>query len=137
MEILKYLNEENLDDFLKNFDFETLDAGDEEGNTFLHKLVKMGNVYGVDVLADIGADINARNKKGETPAHIAAEIDNIEIFQILSDYGADFNIRNNSQRTPERIARMNNGVEILKIISNYSEDYGSIEKMKCHRELED
>ncbi|MCS5420959.1 MULTISPECIES: ankyrin repeat domain-containing protein [Psychrilyobacter] len=137
MDILKYLNEEKLDYFLKIFDFETLDIGDEEGNTLLHKLVKIGNIYGVEVLADLGANVNARNKKGETPAHIAVEIDDSEIFQILMDYGADLSIRNNSQRTLEQLAKMKNMMGILKIIQDYSEDYGYVEKMKCHKKLED
>lgn len=135
MDTLKHLNEENLDDFLKNFDFETLDIGDEEGNTLLHRFVKIGNTYGVDTLADLGANINAKNKKGETPAHIAVEIDDSEIYQILIDYGADLNIRNNYQRTPQQLAKINNN--ILQITDYYKEDYGYIEKMKCHRKLED
>lgn len=137
MEFFKYLNEENLDDFLKNFDFETLDLGDEEGNTYLHKLVQMKNLYGVEIFADLGANINAKNKNGETPAHIAVENDDSEVFQILMDYGADLDIRNNFQRTSKQIAGMNNRVNILQIISNYNGDYGYTEKIKCQRKLED
>ena len=137
MENLKYLNEETFEDFLKSFDFETLDLGDENGNTYLHKLVQIKNIYGVEVFADLGANVNAKNKKGDTPAHIAVEIDDSEIFEILINYGADLEIRNNSQRTPEQIAGMNNRREILQIISNCSGDYGYTEKIKSHRKLED
>lgn len=137
MENLKYLNEETFEDFLKSFDFETLDLGDENGNTYLHKLVQMKNIYGVEVFADLGANVNAKNKKGDTPAHIAVEIDHSEIFEILINYGADLDIRNNSQRTPEQIAGMNNRREILQIIANCSGDYGYTEKIKSHRKLED
>jgi len=137
MKIFKDLNEGNLNDFLKNFNFETLDLEDEDGNTPLHKLVKIQNIYGVETFADLGANINAKNKKGDTPAHIAVEINDNEIFEILMNYGADLNIRNNSQRTPEQIAGMNNRRKILQIISNYNSDYGYTEKMKSHRKLED
>ena len=137
MEIFKCLNEENLDDFLKDFNFETLDLGDEEGNTYLHKLVQIKNIYGIEVFADLGANVNAKNKKGNTPAHIAVEIDDSKIFEILMDYGADLEIRNNSQRTPKQIAGINNRREILQIISNCDGDYGYTEKIKSHRKLED
>lgn len=135
MEILKYLKEENLDDFLTNFDFETLDLGDEDGNTYLHKFVQMKNLYGVEIFASLGANINIKNKKGDTPAHIA--VDDSQIFEILMNYGADLEIRNNSQRTPKQIAGMNNRREILQIISNSNGDYGYTEKIRSHKKLED
>ena len=137
MEIFKNLNEEHLDDFLKNFDFETLDLGDEDGNTYLHKLTQMKNIYGVEIFTDLGANINLRNKKGETPAHIAVEMDDSKIFEILLENGADLEIRNNSQRTPKQIASIKNRREIMQIINNSNGDYGRLEKFRAHRRLED
>jgi len=137
MKIFKNLNEEHLDDFLKNFDFETLDLGDEDGNTYLHKFIQMKNIYGVEIFADLGANVNVKNKKGETPAHIAVELDDSQILEILIGYGADLEIRNNSQKTPKQIASIKNRREILEIITNSNGDYGYVEKFKPHRRLED
>jgi ankyrin repeat protein len=43
---------------------------DNLGNTLLHRLAKKGNEKLIELLLDLGADINLQNVKGDTPLHL-------------------------------------------------------------------
>ncbi|WP_372715155.1 ankyrin repeat domain-containing protein [Ilyobacter sp.] len=137
MELLNYLKEENVELFKENLHVDLIDEKDENGYTFLHHVVTMGNYEIADFLVYNGVDVNIRDKRGNTPLHLAAELNEKEIFKLLLEYGGDLTIKNNNQRTPEQIAKMNRAINVLKAIENYSEDYGYCEKMHAPKKWDE
>lgn len=66
-----------------------------------------GNAKVVEVLASMGADVNAKTKEssgGLAPLHIAATYGNLEVAKILVSNGADVGGKENNGFTPLHIA---------------------------------
>ena len=51
---------------------ENVNMADEDGNTPLHEITFQGNIEGIKILLEKGADLNATNVYGQTPLHIVA-----------------------------------------------------------------
>lgn len=138
MEVLKFLEQNDLEAFKEEFDILDLDVCDQEGKTILHHAVSMNKYPFVDSLIYMGADPNIRDKKGNTSLHIAADKDAVEIFELLLEYGGDLDLKNNSQRTAEQIAKISKSKRVLKIISGIvEEEYGHREKIGSSRRWEE
>ena len=61
-------------------------VGSGHGYTLLHAFVQQGNFLAVNLLLEMGIDINAATKKhGFTPLHLAIQSGNLRLVQILMD----------------------------------------------------
>jgi len=65
----------------------------KEGRTALHIAAARGLAGMIPVLAEAGADLEARNKAGDTALHVAMETKNAALVTALLDAGADVNAR--------------------------------------------
>ena len=79
---------------------EVLHASDLSGNTPLHLACEGGRKDIVQLLIDIGANINQTNSEGEVSAHVAVQYGSINIVKILQQECADTLLRqDNYKRT--------------------------------------
>ncbi|ODV61224.1 ankyrin repeat domain-containing protein, partial [Ascoidea rubescens DSM 1968] len=83
----KYLN-------FKNKDFETP----------LHFASRVGAVECLDLLLDLGANINALDINGNTALHLATRYGNINCIKSLLLYGSDFDMKNVDDWLPVQLA---------------------------------
>ena len=59
-----------------------------------------GHTDAVDLLLELGADVNVRNQDGATALHLAAFLGRAKTVDLLLNRGADVNARNHSGDTP-------------------------------------
>lgn len=92
-------------------------------NTPLHIYAMNGQLNGMQLLIDRGADINARNKQGLTPMHIAVSRRQLKIIEMLVSKGADTNIKDERGMTPIQLAKQENvQKEFLQILKRHKND---------------
>lgn len=140
MELLKFLQENDLEGFKENLDMDSIEEVDEEKNTILHYCVEKEAADFVDTLVYNGADPNVKNKYGETPVHIAARNDFDNIMELLLEFGGDVTIKNNHQRSALNLATTLKSKKVLRVIENSGMDYSTIvgrEKITHHRRFEE
>ncbi|MCK0096610.1 ankyrin repeat domain-containing protein [Yoonia sp. F2084L] len=77
-----------------------VNSTDVEGDTPLHVLTQRGNTYGIKLLLEAGAHVNALGDMSETPLHIAVRKGNAEVVALLLDSGADPDIVSEFDETP-------------------------------------
>ena len=78
-----------------------LEAKSIEGKTPIYEAAKRGQTAAVELLANSGAEINARSDHpGFTPLHVAAEYNHHETVGYLLNQGVDIDIENKWQQTP-------------------------------------
>ena len=78
-------------------------ARDADGSTPLHCATWKGHQGVVELLVNLGADVNARNNNdhwGTTPLHAAAHANQRAIAELLIAKGADIHATNLNGRTP-------------------------------------
>lgn len=122
MELLTFLENDDLDNFNENMSIYAVEEKNSEGSTILHIAVDKEKYDFVDALMYHGADPNVENKKHETPLHLAARKDLDEIFKLLWEYGADLEQENYRGETPKDIAEKNHSKKVLRIIEDIEED---------------
>src|SRR5690606_36980661 len=72
---------------------------DEQGNTFLHSLVKNNNKNIELLLNNLEEIINNQNLMGETAIILAAKLGNEHLVELLKNYGADLNKKDELENT--------------------------------------
>ncbi|HVR69056.1 MAG TPA: ankyrin repeat domain-containing protein [Verrucomicrobiae bacterium] len=82
-----------------------IDSRDTSGDTPLHVMAWRNDRYGVKLLIEAGADVNAIGDMGETPLHVAVRKGNTAIVDALLRAGSDPNIRSEFDKTPQEIAK--------------------------------
>merc|ERR1712098_63128 len=94
-----------------------IEAGtDNEGNTPLHRAIKLNNTEVVKVLIEKTADKDEKNKNGETVLHLAALKNNAEIALILIEKGTDKEAIDNKGNTALHMAASKNNAEVAQIL---------------------
>ena len=63
------------------------------------------NTKMIELLLELGADINRQNVSGFTPLHHAVEAEAVEAIELLVSKGADTTIKNGQNLTPAEFAR--------------------------------
>ncbi|MGO2117846.1 MAG: ankyrin repeat domain-containing protein [Fusobacterium sp.] len=122
MELLTFLENDDLENFEENLSISTIEETDRKGNTILHFAVLEKKINFVEVLLYHGADPNIENKDEDTPLHMAARLDLDEIFELLLKYGADLYQENDFNEIPKDIAEEYHSKKVLKIIENVEEE---------------
>lgn len=122
MELLTFLENDDLENFNENMSICAVEERDSKGSTILHIAVEREKYDFVDALMYHGADPDVENKDHETPLHFAARQDADEIFKLLWEYGADLDQENYRGETPKDIAQKNHSKKVLKIIEEIEED---------------
>ncbi|MEM1133067.1 MAG: ankyrin repeat domain-containing protein [Pseudomonadota bacterium] len=92
-----------------------IDSRAPDGDTPLHALVQNGNRYGVRMLIEEGADVNAVGDLGYTPLHLAAWRGEEDMVMWLIQAGADVNMRCEVGKTPYQLAEQGLRPEIVKV----------------------
>lgn len=75
-------------------------SSEEEGETVLHGMAKLGNLNAVLALIERGDDVNARDRLGQTPLHLAAGDGHVDIARVLIRSRANVNARDDAGNTP-------------------------------------
>jgi hypothetical protein len=89
-------------------------------NTPLHSAAHYGDVEMVQVLLDLGADVNVRNERGETPLYYTAVDDGyIEVVRVLLEHGANVGAEDMEGRTPFSLAKKYGCDGIMKLLSEH------------------
>ena len=106
---------EKLQKFFKKITI--IDIPSELGITPLHCACIRGSRNAVDLLLDLGANINAVDNDGNNCLHYAVNSNNITLVKKLLVRGADKTIRNNRNQLPLDLAILNNSKTITDILS--------------------
>ena len=94
-----------------------LDVPSENGTTPLHHACIRGSKKAVDILLDLGANINAVDNEGNSCLHHTANSNNLSLLKKLLIRGADKTIKNNEEKSPLDIAQENNFKTVVEILS--------------------
>ena len=107
-------------------------AENNQGLTALHQVFEDPYIYedGVDVvqlLAERGADVNARNKALETPLHLASRRQRPKSVRMLLDHGTNVNTENTQGRTPLHLGLessyiSNEGTAVTQLLVEHGAD---------------
>lgn len=104
MELLKFVEQNNLEEFKNNLDMDSIEEVDTQ-NTILHHCVEMDKYDFVDALLYNGADPNVKNREGNTPLHIAGQKNYGKIMGVIIRVWWRFRDKNNHQRTAVNLAQ--------------------------------
>ncbi|MCK4786554.1 MAG: ankyrin repeat domain-containing protein [Desulfobacteraceae bacterium] len=88
----------------------------------LHFMVMRRAKPGVEVLLDLGADIELRTDEGDTPLLVATVMNNEELTKFLLEKGANANVKNEKGDTPLHIALTNDHENIAQILLDHGAD---------------
>ncbi|XP_067307871.1 ankyrin repeat and protein kinase domain-containing protein 1 isoform X2 [Pseudorasbora parva] len=76
----------------------------QDNNTLLHHTVASGDKGSVQMVLDLGAQVNCQSAKGYTPLIVAVLRKFYEICSLLIEHGADVNLSDDDQWTPLHFA---------------------------------
>ena len=93
-----------------------IDVPSELGITPLHCACIRGSKNAVDLLLDLGANINALDNEGNNCLHYAVNSNNPNLLKKLLIRGANKNIKNNKNETPLDLAIQNNYKKLINIL---------------------
>jgi ankyrin repeat protein len=101
---------------------ELVKAYSPDGWTALH--LNFGNLEGVKLLLDRGADINAvsKNKLSATPLQGAAAFQKIDLAKLLIERGANVNCRGEEGGSPLHEVAGNGQIEFAKLLLDHGAD---------------
>lgn len=84
----------------------------------LHLACYSGHSKAVDIIIDLGGDLNAIDSFQMTPLHYAVNASNLRITKKLILYGADKTIKNKDNRTPYEVALLSNQSNLCEILAS-------------------
>ena len=106
---------EKLQKFFKKITI--IDVPSELGITPLHCACIKGSKNAIDLLLDLGANINAVDNDGNNCLHYAVNSNKSTIVKKLLVRGADKTLKNNNDQLPLDIAKSNNSKIIIDVLS--------------------
>ena len=89
-----------------------------DGDTVLHHLVFRGDRWGVKLVIEAGAEVNAVGDLGYTPLHLAAMAGDVQTIQMLLDAGARRDVTCEFGETPMDLAERA-GPEVARAIRQH------------------
>ena len=106
----------------------------------LHIACEKGNKKILNLLIDLGGDINSKDINGFTPLHYTVITENENLAKILILRGADKFIKDNNNHTPYDLALLNNNEELIELLYHKNfcqnifcgEEIGPLVKTKNH-----
>ena len=84
-------------------------------DTLLHLVSRKGDIEGIEILIDYGAQVNIIGDLGNTPLHQAAMMGQINSVRALLKRGANPNIKNEFGQTAKEVAVIGGHVDIVNI----------------------
>jgi len=93
-----------------------LQATEKDGLTLLHIAALQGHVPLVELLATMGANVNAMGARREAPLHLAAIHGHTEVARILIEHGADVNARGQKGETPLHFAAVYGHTDLAELL---------------------
>lgn len=97
-----------------------IDIPNTNGITPLHYACISGSKEVMDLLLDMGCNINAKDKEGNTCLHFGVNSGNERVVKKLLIRGADKTIRNNENKSPYDLAVEKNKNEIANVLRSRS-----------------
>jgi ankyrin repeat protein len=88
------------------------------GITDLHVACLRGDLYKVEQLVELGADVSVATGRNETPLHLAALAGAVDVISFLVDEGADMAAVDHEDRSILHWAILGGWVEIVKYLVN-------------------
>eukprot|EP00300_Choanocystis_sp_HF-7_P007682 c15449_g1_i2.p1 GENE.c15449_g1_i2~~c15449_g1_i2.p1 ORF type:complete len:192 (-),score=29.38 c15449_g1_i2:166-708(-) len=86
------------------------------GYTALHWAARYGSSRVVQLLCELGCEVNARDRFGRTPVFVAAWDGHYNAIQILHTHCADINIPDVGRFSPLMIAVHSNHVKVVQVL---------------------
>ena len=103
----------------------------EYGQTALHYAAKCGKVYAIDILIQLGVNVNDKDDNGFSPLLIAAMENNLEIFNKFIKSGANVNSKCKKGETfdyaPIHVAVNNGNLEMVRVLVENEADLNILE----------
>lgn len=98
---------------------EVINIKNDQQRSFLHIAVNMKKkIEIIQLLLDMGIDINAKDIKGKTALHLAAGQSNIGILKELVNRGADVHNIDKKARTPLHVAATTKNFNVIEYLVN-------------------
>ena len=98
------------------------DAKDRFGRTPLHFAAQAGHTDIVTLLAESGADIEARNSHKWTPLRVAIQAGQTDTVKRLVEIGVNIEARDSEDNTPLYVAAQEGHLDIVKLLIEKSKD---------------
>jgi ankyrin repeat protein len=96
-----------------------INKSDENGNTFLHKAARNGDIDTVKYLVSQGADISVKNDYGQTPLQLAVIQSEFKIVEYLVSQSAKLDSKDNDGETPLHRASDYGYTKIVKFLVSH------------------
>ena len=124
--------------YLGKADKSFLEDVDYYKNTALHIASKIGNLELVELLLNLGGDMEAKNIVRQTPICLAIRYGNLSVFNYLLKKGANLNIIDVERNTPIQIGcigKNKNGLKILEKLIEQEKKKDDFKEsiQKCYR----
>eukprot|EP01103_Thecamoeba_quadrilineata_P011538 TRINITY_DN277_c5_g1_i1.p1 TRINITY_DN277_c5_g1~~TRINITY_DN277_c5_g1_i1.p1 ORF type:complete len:662 (+),score=136.02 TRINITY_DN277_c5_g1_i1:85-2070(+) len=100
----------------------------ESNTTALHCLAAIGNLVGLELLLQNGANLSITDNKGWTPIHYAAYHDRVNCARLLLNRGSIIDARDMNGQTPLDLAVNNNCEGVKRILEAQQTSFSSIEE---------
>ena len=113
-----------------------INAQDDYGWGFLHYAVARNNIFAIDTLLKMGADIELKNKDEETPLFLAVVFEHLDAVKALLEKGANSDERNVLGNHLLYIAEIQKNLELSKMldIENKKKEIDIYRNIKLERE---
>jgi len=107
-----------------------LEHGADTNWTQLHWATTYGHAEFVELLLELGVDVNARDGKGSISLHLASSGGYVGIIELLINHGAEVNARDDTNLTPLHCASLYGRVESIEILLKHGADVNARNKQQ-------